>query len=94
MLNMFRRKDDPTEYNQLYAIPGITAMSGLLAATAMGVPNIAQCGYLLSSLCCIAGIAGLSQGTARLGSAMGITGIAGGITTAFAELAFPGPVMI
>jgi NAD(P) transhydrogenase len=95
MLNMFRRKDDPTEYNHLYAIPGITALSGLLAASAMGVPNIHQCGYLLSSLCCIAGIAGLSdQGTARLGSVMGITGIAGGITTAFAEMAFPSAVFM
>lgn len=85
MLNMFRRKDDPTEYNNLYAIPGITALSGLLAATAAGVPNIEQCGYLLSSLCCIGGIAGLSdQTTARLGSAMGITGIMGGITTCLA----------
>lgn len=40
MLDMFRRKDDPVEHNHLYAIPGIAAMSGLLAASAMGVPNI------------------------------------------------------
>lgn len=95
MLDMFKRKTDPQEYNHLYAIPGAAAISGVLAATAMGVPNIAQCGYLFSSLCCIGGIAGLSdQGTARLGAAMGMTGIVGGITTAFAELAFPGPVFI
>lgn len=40
MLDMFRRKDDPIEHNHLYAIPGIAAMAGLLAASAMGVPNI------------------------------------------------------
>lgn len=40
MLDMFRRKDDPVEHNHLYAIPGIAALSGLLAASAMGVPNI------------------------------------------------------
>lgn len=93
MLDMFKRKDDPVEHNHLYAIPGATAITALLAAHAMGVPNIYQCGYLFSSLCCIGGIAGLAdQTTARLGSAMGITGIAGGIVTALAELSFPGPV--
>jgi NAD(P) transhydrogenase len=61
MLDMFRRKDDPIEHNHLYAIPGVTAISALLAASAMGVPNIYQCGYLFSSLCCIGGIAGLAD---------------------------------
>lgn len=61
MLDMFKRKDDPIEHNQLYAIPGAMAISSLLAASAMGVPNIHQCGYLFSSLCCIGGIAGLAD---------------------------------
>lgn len=61
MLDMFKRKDDPIEHNHLYAIPGAAAISALLAASAMGVPNIHQCGYLFSSLCCIGGIAGLSD---------------------------------
>lgn len=95
MLDMFKRKDDPIEHNQLLAIPGAAAITALLVASAAGVPNIHQCGYLFSSLCCIGGIAGLSdQSTARLGSAMGMTGIAGGVTTALAEMAFPAPVMI
>lgn len=61
MLDMFKRKSDPTEYNHLYAIPGAAATSALLMASAAGVPNIYQCGYLFSSLCCIGGIAGLAD---------------------------------
>jgi len=48
----------------------------------MGVPNIHQMGFLASSLCCLGGIVGLSnQKTARLGNAMGITGVANGLFT-------------
>jgi len=61
MLDMFKRKDDPIEHNQLLAIPGAAAITALLVASAAGVPNIHQCGYLFSSLCCIGGIAGLSD---------------------------------
>lgn len=42
-------------------------------------------GYLVSSLCCIAGISGLAaQKTARLGNSMGIIGVLGGVVTALA----------
>ena len=40
MLDMFKRKTDPTEHNYLYAIPGIASIGGLLAAHMAGVPNI------------------------------------------------------
>jgi len=90
MLDMFRRKSDPVEHNYLLAIPGTVGIGTMLAAHAAGVPNIYQCGYLFSSLCCIAGIAGLAdQTTARLGASMGMTGIVGGISTALAQLSFP-----
>lgn len=93
MLDMFKRKDDPVEYNYLYAIPGAAAIGSLLLANAAGVPNIHACGYLFSSICCIGGIAGLAdQKTARLGNALGMTGVAGGLTTALAQLSLPMPV--
>lgn len=41
MLEMFRRKGDPEEYNSLYAIPGAALIGTLLAGTAMGFPNLA-----------------------------------------------------
>lgn len=40
MLDMFKRKTDPVEYNYLYAIPGVASIGALLAAHAVGVPNI------------------------------------------------------
>jgi len=61
MLDMFRRPTDPTEYNYLYGIPGVVSLGALLAAHSAGVPNIYACGYLLSSICCIGGIAGLAS---------------------------------
>ena len=61
MLDMFKRPNDPIEHNYLYGIPAAVGIGGLLAAHASGIPNIYQCGYLFSSLCCIAGIAGLSD---------------------------------
>lgn len=61
MLDMFKRKTDPTEHNYLYALPGLAAISALLGAHMMGVPHIYQMGYLFSSLCCIGGISGLAN---------------------------------
>ena len=60
MLDMFKRKSDPAEYNYLYAIPGATLIGTLLAGTALGFPNLAYMAYLASGLCCLGGIAGLS----------------------------------
>jgi NAD(P) transhydrogenase len=95
MLDMFKRPTDPKEHNYLYAIPGVAAIGGLLAAHAAGVPNIYQMGYLFSSLCCIGGISGLSaQKTARVGNAMGILGVVGGVVTALAQLNLPAPVFM
>lgn len=92
---MFKRKTDPTEHNYLYGVPAVAALSALLGASAMGVPHIYQTGYLFSSLCCIAGISGLSsQKTARLGNSMGIVGVLGGVVTALAQLNLPAPVFM
>ncbi len=84
---MFKRKTDPNEHMYLYSIPGVAAIGALLAAHMSGVPNIYQMGYLFSSLCCIGGISGLAnQKTARVGNALGITGVVGGVITALASL--------
>ena len=51
-------------------------------------------GYLASSLCCIGGIAGLaSQKTARIGNALGLIGISGGMLTTLAMMNFSQPVL-
>lgn len=93
MLNMFKRKSDPTEYNYLYGIPGVAGAGSLLAAHAAGVPNVYQMGYLFSSLLCIGGIAGLAQQkTARVACAMGMIGVGSGVVTALASLNLPAPV--
>ena len=95
MLDMFKRKTDPTEHNYLYAIPGVASIGSLLGAHIMGVPNIYQMGYLFSSLCCIGGISGLAnQKTARVGNSLGIIGVLGGVITALAQLNLPAPVFV
>jgi NAD(P) transhydrogenase len=60
----------------------------------MGSISVYQMGYLAASLCCIGGISGLaSQSTARIGNALGITGISMGIVTALCSLNFATPLL-
>lgn len=95
MLDMFKRKGDAPEYNNLYAIPGAAFLASFLAAHSMGIGGIYQMGYLASSLCCIGGISGLaSQKTARIGNISGIIGVTGGIVTTMAAMHFPFPVFV
>lgn len=95
MLDMFKRKTDAPEHNYLYGLGGGAMVGSLLMAHKMGVPHIYQMGYLASSVCCIGAICGLaSQPTARVGNALGITGVAGGIATTIAAMHFPTPVLI
>jgi H+-translocating NAD(P) transhydrogenase len=90
MLDMFKRPTDPDEHNYLYAIPAVSTIGGLLAAHMTGATGIYSMGYLASSLCCIGGITGLSgQKTARIGNALGLIGVSGGVVTALAQLNFP-----
>lgn len=87
---MFKRKTDAPEYNYLYAIPAALFMSSFLMGHYMSFPGVYQMGYLGSSICCIGGIAGLaSQKTARVGNALGITGIASGLITTLGFMNFP-----
>ncbi|KAB0398408.1 hypothetical protein E2I00_001616, partial [Balaenoptera physalus] len=86
MLDMFKRPTDPPEYNYLYLLPAGTFVGGYLAALYSGY-NIEQIVYLGSGLCCVGALAGLStQGTARLGNALGMIGVAGGLAATLGGL--------
>lgn len=70
---LYYRPTDPPEYNILYVIPG-AAFLGLYGwGAANGYNEIHQMSYLVSSLCCIGALAGLSaQTTSRLGNNLGM----------------------
>ncbi|XP_073658193.1 NAD(P) transhydrogenase, mitochondrial isoform X2 [Tursiops truncatus] len=86
MLDMFKRPTDPPEHNYLYLLPAGTFVGGYLAALSSGY-NIEQIVYLGSGLCCVGALAGLStQGTARLGNALGMIGVAGGLAATLGGL--------
>uniref|UniRef100_A0A667YLT7 NAD(P) transhydrogenase, mitochondrial n=1 Tax=Myripristis murdjan TaxID=586833 RepID=A0A667YLT7_9TELE len=93
MLDMFKRPTDPPEYNYLYALPGAVFVGGYGASLAAGY-SIEQMMYLGSGLCCVGALAGLSaQGTSRLGNALGMIGVAGGIAATLGTLK-PSPELL
>lgn len=80
MLDMFRRPEDQDEHNYLYAIPGSALLAGAAAGHLAGFPEVINMSYLASSGLCIGAIACLAnQSTARVGNALGMMGVAGGI---------------
>ncbi|XP_078600672.1 NAD(P) transhydrogenase, mitochondrial-like [Branchiostoma floridae x Branchiostoma japonicum] len=80
MLDMFRRPDDPPEYNYLYAIPGVGFIGAYSYGEMMGYPEMYNLTCLGASLCCVGALTGLAhQTTSRVGNALGIIGIASGI---------------
>ncbi|NWV44201.1 NNTM protein, partial [Grantiella picta] len=86
MLDMFKRPTDPPEHNYLYLLPGGVFVGGYAAALSGGY-SIEQVMYLGSGLCCVGALAGLStQGTARLGNALGMIGVAGGLAATLGSL--------
>ncbi|KAJ6664057.1 hypothetical protein lerEdw1_008272 [Lerista edwardsae] len=93
MLDMFKRPTDPPEYNYLYLIPGTLFVGGYGVSLASGY-NIEQMMYLGSGLCCVGALAGLSsQGTSRLGNALGMIGVAGGLAATLGALK-PSPELL
>ncbi|XP_066568241.1 NAD(P) transhydrogenase, mitochondrial isoform X2 [Amia ocellicauda] len=93
MLDMFKRPTDPPEHNYLYLLPAATFVGGYGAALHSGY-NIEQMMYLGSGLCCVGALAGLStQSTARLGNALGMIGVAGGIAATLGALK-PSPELL
>jgi len=94
MLDMFKRPTDPPEYNYLYGIPAATFLASYGYAVSQGYPEIHQMAYLASSLCCVGALGGLSsQPTARLGNAMGMIGVAGGVTATLGQIMPSHPVL-
>ena len=94
MLDMFKRPDDPPEYNYLYAIPGAGFVGGYLWAYMNGFPDLLQMGYLAASLCCVGALTGLaSQSTARVGNALGMIGVSIGVATTLCNLGLSPEVM-
>lgn len=80
MLDMFKRPDDPPEFNYLYAIPALTFLGGYGACNLGDYPDIHQMAYLAASLCCVGALTGLSsQSTSRVGNALGMIGVSSGI---------------
>jgi NAD(P) transhydrogenase len=78
----------------VYALPGLLAITSVLAARWMDVSSVYQMGYLAASLACVGGITGLaSQSTSRIGNALGMIGISTGVTTALCSLNFPAPLL-
>lgn len=89
MLDMFRRPDDPPEYNHYYLIPGVAAVAGssVLYATGLAPSSLTPMLALGSALGCVGGISCLSsQQTARLGISVGMGGIGTGIAATLAYM--------
>merc|ERR1719209_1542706 len=94
MLDMFKRPDDPPEHMYLYGIPGAAFLASYGYAVSQGYPEVHTMGYLGSSLCCVGALAGLSsQPTARLGNALGMIGVTGGVACTLGQLLPSQPVL-
>ncbi|XP_014244217.1 NAD(P) transhydrogenase, mitochondrial-like [Cimex lectularius] len=80
MLDMFRRPEDPPDYNGLFLIPGASLVGGYGLGVMAGYSEMHHMAALAASLCCVGALAGLSsQSTSRTGNNLGIVGVAGGI---------------
>jgi H+-translocating NAD(P) transhydrogenase len=89
MLDMFKRPTDPPEHNSLFAIPAAALIGGFVAGRIAGLDEVTSATYLVSSACCIAAIACLAnQSSARVGNALGMIGVAGGIAATLGTLLF------
>ncbi|XP_071479344.1 NAD(P) transhydrogenase, mitochondrial-like [Diadema antillarum] len=79
MLDMFRRPDDPPEYNYLYLLPGAIGIGSYLGAEMTGY-SMQDIAYLAGSLCCVGALSGLSsQESCRVGNALGMIGVSTGM---------------
>jgi len=90
MLEMFRRKGDPSEYERLWLIPGVGVPAAYLGATYLGYggPALNAAAGLAAAALCIGAIGGLSsQTTARMGNALGMIGVGTGCLATLGAMA-------
>ncbi|GBG26917.1 NADP transhydrogenase, mitochondrial [Hondaea fermentalgiana] len=94
MLDMFRRKDDPPEFNHYYLLPPAVAVGGLgLASLAGNSSAVAGTLGLASGLGCIAGISQMSsQSTTRIAPYAAMGGVGMGIASALQAMDVPASV--
>jgi NAD(P) transhydrogenase len=94
MLDLFRRPDDPKEFFELYGIPVALVLAGLAGSAFAGVGQLGLVSgtvAIVSSICCIAAIAGLSdQKTARTGNLLGMAGVTFGLASTTADMSLAG----
>eukprot|EP00937_MAST-01D_sp_MAST-1D-sp2_P000289 g289.t1 len=87
MLDMFKRPEDPEDYEHLYLMPTAAFLGLYGAGKAAGFADLNQWGYLAASMCAIGAIGGLAQpATARVGNCLGMMGITAGITSVLSEM--------
>jgi NAD(P) transhydrogenase len=89
MLDMFKRPDDPEEYDHYYFAPPLLLGGGLGLAALSGAasPSLVTTVALASGLGCVGGIACLSnQETARLGVTVGMGGVGVGLAATLATM--------
>eukprot|EP00798_Chlamydomonas_sp_ICE-L_P027667 gene27668-7308_t len=87
MLDMFRRPGDPAEFNQMYAIPAVALMGGVLMGNLVGLTEVTNAAYLAATIACISSIGCLAnQKTASLGNTLGMLGVGSGIVATLGAL--------
>jgi len=87
MLDMFRRPEDPLDYEYLYVAPGVVGGITYVGGVAAGFSDLHEWGYLASSVSCIGAIGGLaSPNTARVGNCLGMLGVGAGILSVLAVI--------
>jgi NAD(P) transhydrogenase len=90
MLDMFKRPNDPPEYNYLYGIPALATLGAYAYGVSNGYSDVHNLAYLGASLCCVGALGGLSsQPTARLGNTLGMIGVSLGLAATLGQLKIP-----
>lgn len=94
MLDLFKRPEDPKDYFEFYAIPGVLLIAGLGGSYAMNAENFESVSGsvgIAAAICSIAAIAGLAdQKSARTGNVLGAAGVTFGLAATAADMSLAG----